>query len=95
MRRSFDSLGSIVNSQAEWNLLSGDVFIFINKRRNQLKLLRWGKDGFSIFHKRLQKGTFELPDKGELASWELPLLLEGIVLERIRKKPRFSLKKCV
>lgn len=93
MRKSFDSLGALVNTHMGWELLSGDVFVFINGNRTQLKLLRWEGDGFCIYHKRLQKGTFEPPSKGELAAWELPLLLGGIVLEKIRKKPRFSLKK--
>lgn len=93
MRRSYDGLCAIVNAQAEWHLLSGDVFIFINKRRNQIRLLRWERDGFAIYQKRLQKGTFGLSDKSELEAWELQLLLEGIVVERVRKKLRFSLKK--
>ncbi|HEY0297605.1 MAG TPA: IS66 family insertion sequence element accessory protein TnpB, partial [Arachidicoccus sp.] len=77
MRRSFDSLGAIVNNEMVGHLLSGDVFIFISKRRNQLKLLRWEGDGFGIYHKRLQSGTFPFPEKGELAAWELTVLLEG------------------
>jgi transposase len=93
MRRSYDGLCAIVNGQANWHLLSGDVFIFINKRRNQIRLLRWEKDGFAIYQKRLQKGTFGLSDKKELEAWELQLLLEGIIIERVRRKPRFSLKK--
>ncbi len=75
------------------HLLSGDVFIFISKRRNQLKLLRWEGDGFGIYHKKLQSGTFSLPAKGELEAWELTVLLEGIVLEKVRRKHRFSFKK--
>ncbi len=42
------------------HVLSGDVFIFINRRRNQVKLLCWDKDGLAVYHKRLEKGTFEL-----------------------------------
>jgi transposase len=45
-------------------LLSGDLFIFINRRRNQVKLICWDKDGLAVYHKRLEKGTIELPAAG-------------------------------
>jgi transposase len=92
MRGSFDALSSLVNSHMEGDLLSGDLFLFINKKRNQLKLLQWSQDGFAIYHKKLQKGTFELPDKPIIQAYELQLLLQGIVVEKVRKKTRFSLK---
>ena len=93
MRYSFDRLGGIVNSHMEGHLLSGDIFIFINKRRNQCKLLRWADEGFEIFHKRLVRGTFSVPENGQIEAYELQLMLSGVVLERYKKKIRFSLKK--
>jgi len=77
----------------EGDLLSGDVFIFFNRRKNQCKLLRFSGDSFDIFHKKLIKGTFEIPDSAEIEAYQLQLLLEGIVLDVFRKKSRFSLKK--
>jgi transposase len=76
----------------EGKLLSGDIFIFINRRKNQCKLLRWCDDGFEIYHKRLVKGTFEIPKNGEIQAYELQLMLSGVVAEKIRKKTRFILK---
>ncbi|SEA04645.1 IS66 Orf2 like protein [Arachidicoccus rhizosphaerae] len=95
MRYSFDRLGGIVNAHMEGNLLSGDIFIFINKRKNQCKLLRWSEDGFEIFHKRLVKGTFAVPPNGQIEAYELQLMISGVVLERYRKKKRFSIKNVV
>jgi len=61
MRRSFDGLSGIVQGQLERNPTSGEVFIFINRRRNKVKLLRWEQGGFILYYKRLEQGTFELP----------------------------------
>ncbi len=97
MRKSFDGLGGIVRQQMKMNLLTGDVYIFINKRRNQIKLLRWDNDGFCIYHKRLEKGTFEIPVADDdrtitLAALSLQLILDGIQLKSIRHRPRFKLR---
>src|SRR3954470_3129131 len=61
MRKGFDSLSGMVSKHMKLSALSGSVFIFVNKRRNQLKLLLWEGDGFSLYHKRLEQGTYELP----------------------------------
>jgi transposase len=61
MRKGFDSLSGIVSSKMNLNALSGSVFIFLNKKHNQVKLLLWEGDGFGLYHKRLEKGTYELP----------------------------------
>ena len=97
MRKSFDGLGGIVRQQMQLNLLGGDVYIFINKRRNQIKLLRWDSDGFCVYHKRLEKGTFEIPVPGDgatvtLTALSLQLILSGIQLKSIKHRPRFKLR---
>jgi len=61
MRKGFDGLCGIVQSQLGKSALTGEVFIFLNRRRNQVKLLLWEGDGFSLYHKRLERGTYELP----------------------------------
>ncbi len=61
MRKGFDGLSGLVREGLMKNPLSGDVFIFFNKRRSQVKLLLWEKDDFSRYHKRLEQGTYELP----------------------------------
>jgi transposase len=96
MRKGFDSLSGIVMQQMQMNALSGDVFIFINKKRNQIKLLLWEHDGFSLYYKRLEQGTYELPaiDKNSnsinLSSQQLQLILQGISLKSVRKRKRYQ-----
>jgi transposase len=77
--------------------LSGSVFIFINKKRNQLKLLLWEGDGFALYYKRLEKGTFELPattqiDSSSLAvsARQLQFILQGVSLEKVHFRKRYK-----
>lgn len=95
MRKGFDGLSGLVREGLGKDPLSGDVFIFFNKRRNQVKLLLWERDGFSIYHKRLERGTYELPSSvsAELRSDELMLILQGISLKSVRRRKRFLLTK--
>jgi transposase len=99
MRKGFDGLSGLVRDGLQQDPLSGDVFIFFNKRRNQVKLLLWERDGFSIYHKRLEQGTYELPSltvsssSVELRSDELMLILQGISLTSVRRRKRFALTK--
>ena len=96
MRKGFDGLSGLVRDALQKDPLSGDVFIFFNKRRNQVKLLLWERDGFSIYHKRLERGTYELPSltdsstSVELRSDELMLILQGISLQSVRRRKRFD-----
>jgi transposase len=96
MRKSFDGLSGIVRNELQKDPLRGEVFIFINKRRNQIKLLLWEGDGFSLYYKRLEKGTYELPAWNEhtscveLGSDELMLILKGISLKSVQRRKRFS-----
>lgn len=96
MRKGFDGLSGLVRDGLQKDPLSGDVFIFVNKRRNQVKLLLWEKDGFSIYHKRLERGTYESPAfttaSGELRSDELMLILQGISLKSVHRRKRFSME---
>jgi len=75
--------------------MSGDVFIFINKPRNRMKLLRWETGGFVLFYKRLERGTFELPDPQHHALsqiidyGELAMMVTGISMKYAKKRRRF------
>ena len=81
------------------NPLSGDVYIFINARRNRMKLLVWESGGFVLYYKRLESGTFEYPQMnkdGQSASlsWhQLLLIVKGISLQSTRQRKRFYLAK--
>lgn len=96
MRRGFDSLCGMVREEFLQNPLSGDVFIFLSKRKSRIKLLQWQGDGFAIFQKRLEKGTYEMPGinaestGAEISSQQLMLIFEGIKLCSVRKKPRYE-----
>ena len=99
MRKGFDSLSGLVRNAMDSDPLSGDVFIFINGRRNQMKLLVWDRTGYVLFHKRLERGTFELPVRAHgatsvaLAWEELVLILEGVALSSVRRRKRYSREK--
>lgn len=96
MRKGFDSLSGIVSSHMQLNVLSGSVFIFLNKKHNQVKLLLWEGDGFALYHKRLEEGTYELPaqdDKNEslsVSNQQLQLILQGISLKSVRRRKRYQ-----
>lgn len=96
MRKGFDSLSGMVSAQMHGDILSGAVFIFINKKRNQVKLLLWEGDGLALYHKRLEKGTYELPLlKAEtstlsVSSEQLLWILQGVSLKSIHKRKRYQ-----
>ena len=58
MRKSFDGLSGLIRTGLNRDPLSGDVFVFINRRRTHIKLLVWDRNGFVLFYKRLERGTF-------------------------------------
>lgn len=96
MRKGFDGLSGLVRDELGQDPLSGDVFIFLNRRSNQVKLLLWEGDGFSLYYKRLERGTYELPVQEEssryitLCSDELMLILQGIWLKSARRRKRYN-----
>jgi transposase len=96
LRKGFDSLCGIITSELQMNALSGSVFIFINKKHNQVKLLLWEGDGFAIYHKRLERGTYELPlandNTGSIAisNEALQHILQGVSLKSVRKRKRYQ-----
>lgn len=95
MRKSFDGLCGIISGALQKNPLSGDVYAFVNKRRDRLKLLMWDADGFWIFYKRLEKGTFQISFTDTPTSLTIPydqllMILRGIDLDSIRKRKRYT-----
>ena len=95
MRKGFDGLMRLAEQQAARDVLQGGLFIFVNRRRDRVKLLWWDEDGLAIWYKRLEAGTFELPVVHEddkhvsLTPTELSLLLGGIELASVRRRKRF------
>ncbi len=96
MRKGFDGLSGIIKSQMALNALTGAVFIFLNKRRTHIKLLLWEGDGFAVYYKRLEKGTYELPvSTGGAATMamdarQLQFILQGVSLKKVAFRPRLQ-----
>ncbi len=97
MRKGFDGLQGLVLNVLEQDPLSGQLFLFINRRRDKLKILYWDGDGLAIWYRRLEQGTFQVPIRQkdqksiEMRSDELTMLLRGIDLRNVRRRKRYSL----
>ena len=100
MRKSFDTLAGLVEQQLGQDPLAGDLFVFRSKRGDRLKLLYWDSDGLAIWYKRLEEGTFGLPTPDStrppvgshglvIRPAELAMLLDGIDLTNLRRRPRY------
>jgi len=96
MRKGFDSLAALVREGLGYDPLSGHLFLFVGRHKDRLKLLYWDKDGFALWYKRLEEGTFRLPAAKkvgasvELKASELAMLLAGIDLTSIKRRKRFA-----
>jgi transposase len=97
LRKSFDGLVNEIRHVLGHDPLSGHVFVFLNRRRNQVKLIVWTRGGFTIVHKRLERGTFTFPARVVESATsiaidvhELAMLLEGIDVSRAKTKPRWE-----
>ena len=95
MRKNFDSLAALVENQMHQNPTSTDAFLFINKRKNRLKILIWEDSGFWLLSKRLEIGTFSFQESSEpssilLSNSQFQLLLEGIVLLQSKQLKRYK-----
>lgn len=99
MRKGFNGLSGLVRNVLGKNPLSGDVFIFVNRRRDRMKVLVWERGGFVLYCKLLERGTFQLPEVESgvascLISWhQLVLIMEGVELKSVRKRKRFEFGK--
>jgi transposase len=97
MRKGFDGLQGLVANLLQQNPLSGHLFLFANRRGDKLKILYWDGDGFAIWYRRLEQGTFQMPtivagqSSAEIRSDELTMLLRGVDFTRVRRRKRFEL----
>lgn len=97
MRNGVDGLSGLVQSFMGQDPLTGDLFVFRNRRGNKLKVLYWDRTGYAVWSKHLQQGTFRLPVIGaansvEIDATTLTMILAGIDLRTVRRFKRFSLK---
>lgn len=101
MRKSFHGLVALTESELKQDPLSGSLFVFLNRRRDRVKILYRGQSGFCIWYQQLQKGTYQIPsptalddqDTLEVTRSQLSLILEGIDLTSVRQRPRFQLQR--
>ena len=96
MRKSFDSLASLVRSQMELDPLGGHLYVFWSRRKDRVKILYWDRDGLAVWSKRLEEGTYAVPfDDGarerqrEITAQELGALLSGIDLSTAKRRKRY------
>lgn len=95
MRKGFDGLCGLVQAELGRRPVSGEVYIFIGRQRDKIKLLHWEEGGFVLYYKRLERGTFELPmvssgGKTCLISWSsLMLMVQGISIEKYKQRRRY------
>ena len=98
MRRSFDGLHALVNAVMQMDAFAGHLFVFSNRRRDRVKILYWDRDGFAVWAKRLEQGTYAMPfgdepeRRREITAQELGALLSGIDLSQAKRRKRYHRK---
>jgi transposase len=99
MRKSFDGLHALVVQNMELDPFAGHLFVFSNRRRDRIKILYWDRDGFVVWAKRLEQGTYAMPftderePRREITAPELGALLSGIDLSQAQRRKRYSRKR--
>jgi len=94
-RKAHDGLTAIIRDELGEDVFAGGVFVFLNKRRDRIKLIEWDRNGLWLHYKRLEKGTFKWPtsctsNKVALTRADLSMLLEGIDLKAGKYRPHFA-----
>jgi len=96
LRKGFDALSSLVTTAFSQDPMSGHLFLFVNRRRDRLKILYWDRDGLAIWYKRLETGSFQIPAVAcdavsvEMGPTQLALILSGIDLRFARQRKRYQ-----
>lgn len=96
-RKGFDGLCGLVRNELDRDPACGEVFVFVNRGRNRIKLLHWQPGGFVLYYKRLEKGTIALPDLSSQEnscslSWsDLVMMIEGISVEKVVRQARYQI----
>ena len=96
MRKSFDGLHALVREHMELDAFAGHLFVFTSRRRDRVRILYWDRDGFAVWSKRLEEGTYAVPladhaeeRRREITAQELGALLSGIDLNQATRRKRY------
>jgi transposase len=97
MRKSFDGLHALVRENLQLEAFAGHLFVFASRRRDRVKILYWDRDGFALWSKRLEAGTYAVPlaesaeeRRREITAQELGALLSGIDLQQAKRRKRYQ-----
>jgi transposase len=98
MRKGFDSLAHLVESSMSLDPLSGHLFVFRSRRGDRIKALYWDTDGYVLWYKRLEKGSFRFPTEAsspgathvEVKATDLMMILDGVDPASVRRQRRYS-----
>lgn len=96
MRKSFDGLYALAAGAMGLDAMAGHLIVFANRRRDRVKILYWDRDGFAIWSKRLEEGTFAIPfatdetARSEISAQELAAILSGIDLVEAKRRKRYQ-----
>ena len=97
LRKGFDGLSAVVQTVFQRDVLDGHLFLFLNRRRDRIKILWWDRDGLEVFYKRLERGSYEVPrhepqaKQLTLDATQLALLLSGVQLASVKHRRRYRL----
>ena len=97
MRKSFDGLHALARDHLDLDAYAGHLVVFASRRRDRIKILYWDRDGFAIWSKRLEEGTYAMPlaesaaeRRREITAQELGALLSGIDLKQATRRRRYQ-----
>lgn len=93
MRKGIDSLCGLIRNELGKDPLSGELFIFFCGAHRRVKILLWDQDGFALYQKRLERGSYQMPEgttHQSISAEQLNFILAGVVLEKIKFRPRYK-----
>ena len=94
MRKGIDSLCGLVRNELGKDPMSGELFLFFCRSRRRIKILLWDEDGYALYQKRLERGTYEIPEgiamHQPITAEQLTFLLSGVNLKNLSRRPRYQ-----
>lgn len=95
MNKGIDSLFNLIRSESPLSPMNGDIYVFFSQNRQSVKILKWDTDGFLLYHKRLERGSFELPKINATTGyyeldWDIfNFIMSGVSLDSVRFRKRY------